>query len=48
MGPKNLEVLHSKGKHEGKKKRQPTQWEKIVLNDATDRSLISKIYEQLI
>ena len=25
-----------------------TEWEKIVSNDATDKGLISKIYEQLI
>ena len=31
-----------------KKKGQPTEWEKIVSNDATDKGLISKIYKQLI
>ena len=31
-----------------KRKRQPTKWEKIVSNDATDKGLISKIYKQLI
>ena len=25
-------------------KRQPTEWEKIFANDATDKGLISKIY----
>ena len=30
-----------------KTKRQLTEWEKIVSNDATDRGLISKIYKQL-
>ena len=29
-------------------KRQLTEWEKIVSNDATDKGFISKIYEQLI
>ena len=29
-------------------KRQLTEWEKIVSNDATDKGLISKIYKQLI
>ena len=29
-------------------KRQLTEWEKILLNDATDKGLISKIYKQLI
>ena len=28
-------------------KRQPTEWEKIFVNDATDKGLISKIYKQL-
>ena len=28
-------------------KRQPTKWEKIFANDATDKGLICKIYKQL-
>ena len=28
-------------------KRQPSQWEKIIANEATDKQLISKIYKQL-
>ena len=28
-----------------KKKRQPTEWEKIFANDATDKRLVSKIYK---
>ena len=40
-------ILHSKGNHK-KTKRQPTEWEKIFANDETDKSLISKIYKQLI
>ena len=28
-------------------KRQPSEWEKILANEATDKGLISKIYEQL-
>ena len=31
-----------------KTKRQLTEWEKIVSNDATDKALISRIYKQLI
>ena len=27
-----------------KVKRQPSEWEKIIANEATDRGLISKIY----
>ena len=30
-----------------KTKRQPTEWEEIVANDATDKGLIFKIYKQL-
>ena len=30
-----------------KTKRQPSEWEKIFANDATDKGLISKIYKQL-
>ena len=29
-------------------KRQPSEWEKIIANETTDRRLISKIYKQLI
>ena len=28
-------------------KRQPSEWEKIIANEATDQELISKIYKQL-
>ena len=31
-----------------KTKRQPTEWEEIFANNATDKRLISKIYKQLI
>ena len=31
-----------------KVKRQPSQWEKIIANEATDKKLISKIYKQLL
>ena len=30
-----------------KVKRQPSDWEKIIVNEATDKGLISKIYKQL-
>ena len=30
-----------------KTKRQPSKWEKIFANEATDKGLISKIYKQL-
>ena len=31
-----------------KGKIQPTEWEKIITNKATDKELISKIYKQLL
>ena len=30
-----------------KVKRQASEWEKIIANEATDKELISKIYKQL-
>ena len=30
-----------------KVKRQPSEWEKIIGNETTDKGLISKIYKQL-
>ena len=30
-----------------KVKRQPSEWEKIIANEPTDKGLISKIYKQL-
>ena len=29
-------------------KRQPSEWEKIMANEATDKELISKMYKQLL
>ena len=31
-----------------KEKRQPSEWEKIIANKATDKELISKLYKQLL
>ena len=31
-----------------KVKRQPSEWEKIIANEAMDKELISKIYKQLV
>ena len=31
-----------------KTKRQPTEWEKIIANDVSDKGLVSKIYKVLI
>ena len=29
-------------------KRQPSEWEKIIANEATDKELISKIYKEVL
>ena len=48
MGPNQTDkLLHSKG-NQKKTKRLFTEWEKIVSNDATDKGLISRIYNQLV
>ena len=48
MGPnQTYKLLHSKGDHK-QMRRQPTEWEKILANNVTDKGLISKIYKQLI
>ena len=31
-----------------KMKRQPSEWEKIIAKETTDKELISKIYKQII
>ena len=31
-----------------KVKRQPSEWEKIIATETTDKGLISKIYKQLL
>ena len=31
-----------------KVKRQPSEWEKIIANEATEKQLISKLYKQLL
>ena len=31
-----------------KVKRQPSEWEKIIANETTDKELISKMYKQII
>ena len=40
-------LLHSK-ETISKVKRQPSEWEKIIASETTDKRLISKIYKQLI
>ena len=31
-----------------KAKRQPSEWEKIIANESTDKDVISKVYKQLL
>ena len=31
-----------------KVERQPSEWEKIIANEATDKDIISEIYKQLV
>ena len=38
--------MHNEGNI--KVKRQPSEWEKIIANEANDKQLISKIYKQLL
>ena len=47
MGPnQTYKLLHSKGNNKKKKKKKrPTKWEKIFINYAVDKGLISKIYK---
>ena len=39
--------LFSANKTINKMKRQPSEWENIIENNATDKGLISRIYKQL-
>ena len=48
MGPIKLKRFCTAKDTINKTKRQPTEWEKIFANDATDKGLISKIYKQLV
>ena len=48
MGPHQTEKFCTAKETQKKTKRQLTEWEKILSNDATDKGLISRIYKQLI
>ena len=39
--------MHSKGNYK-QGQRQPSEWEKIIANETTDKGLISKIFKRLI
>ena len=43
-----LKRFCTKKKTTSKVKKQPSEWEKIIANEATDKELISKIYKQLL
>ena len=46
--PIKLKSFYTAKETINKMKRQPTEWEKIFANDATDKGFISKIHRQLI
>ena len=49
--PKSLQMVITAMKLKetiSKVKRQPSEWEKIIPNEATDKQLISKIYKKLL
>ena len=47
MGPKKLKSFCTAKETVSEMKRQPSEWEKIFSNEATDIVLIFKIYKQL-
>ena len=48
MGPIKLKSFCTAKETISKVKRQPSEWEKIIVNETTDKGLLSKIYKQLI
>ena len=48
MGPNELKSFCTTNETIRKVKRQPSDWEKIIANEATDKGFISKIYKQLL
>ena len=48
MGPNKIKSFCTTKENISKVKRQPSEWEKIIANEATDKELISKIYKQLL
>ena len=43
-----LKTFYTAEETRSKVKRQHSEWEKIIANEATDKELISKIYKQLL
>ena len=48
MGPIKIKSFCTTKETISKVKRQPSEWEKIIANEAIDKELISKIYKQLL
>ena len=48
MGPNKLKSFCTTKETISKVKRQPSEWEKIIANEATHKESISKIYKQLL
>ena len=48
MGPKQLKSFCRAKETVNRVKRQSMEWEKIVVNYETDKSLISKIYDKFL
>ena len=48
MGPNQLKSFCTTKETLSKVKRQPSEWEKVIANEATEKQLISKIYKQLL
>ena len=46
MGPFKLKSFCTTKETINKVKRQPSEWEKITANEATDKELTSKLYKQ--
>ena len=43
-----LKIFYTAKETTSKVKRQPSEWEKLIAKERTDKELISKIYKQLI
>ena len=42
-----LKSFHTAKETINKEKRQPSEWEKIIANEITDKGLLPKVYKQL-
>ena len=46
--PNKIKSFHTTKETISKVKRQSSEWEKIIANEATDKEFISKIYKQVL